>query len=264
VATPQDSVDRLLADWARVRPELDFSPVAVIARLTRVRGHVDAELERLFAEHGLTGPSFGVLVTLARLNEPDGVSQRRLMDELGLTSGTMSVRVDRLVERGLVERAPDPDDRRNTRITLTAEGRALFERVVPAHLANEERLLAALAPAEREQLATLLSKLLVDFEGPGSTVRLGLTVAPAHVTIAMRRAVGLEPVPGLLVRAVEEDGPAAQAGLREGDVLVRAGRRELRSVGALHAALEDAGDRGHLRLAILRGAEERRVELPTS
>jgi hypothetical protein len=183
------------------------------------------------------------------------------MDELGLTSGTISVRMDRLVEQGLVERRPDPGDRRNTRITLTGEGRALFERVVPAHLANEARLLAALSPAEREQLASLLSKLLVDFEGPGSPMRLGLSVAPAHVTIAMRRAVGLEPVPGLLVRAVEEGGPADAAGLREGDVLVRAGRRELRSVGALHAALDDAGERGRLRLSILRGADERTVDL---
>src|SRR6476469_1080894 len=113
MSAPHDSVDRLLADWQRVRPELDFSPVAVISRLSRVRGHIDAELERLFAEHGLTGPSFGVLVTLARLNEPDGVSQRRLMDELGLTSGTISVRMDRLVEQGLVERRPDPGDRRH-------------------------------------------------------------------------------------------------------------------------------------------------------
>ena len=77
----------------------------------------------------------------------------------------------------------------------------------------------------------------------------------------MRRAVGLDPVPGLLVRAVEDGGAAAAAGLREGDVLVPAGTRELRSVGALHAALDEAGERGRVRVTVLRGSAEKRVEL---
>ena len=97
-----DSVDRLLDGWRAARPELDMSPVGVVARLGRVRQHVDAELEALFAQHGISGPGFAVLVTLSRLAEPDGVPQRRLMQELRLTSGTVSVRMDRLAERGLV------------------------------------------------------------------------------------------------------------------------------------------------------------------
>ena len=87
------------------------------------------------------------------------------MDELGLTSGTVSVRMDRLVAQGLVDRRPDPQSARNTLIRLTEHGRELFERVVPAHLANEQRLLSALSPQELELLADLLRKLLVEFEG---------------------------------------------------------------------------------------------------
>src|SRR4051794_39058726 len=152
----RDSVDELLESWARQRPELDFSPVAVVSRLGRVRGYISAELDRVFAEHGLGAATFGVLVTLARIGGERGVSQRRLMDELGLTSGTISVRMDRLVSEGLVHREPDADDRRNVRITLTRPGRELFERVAPAHLANERRLLAPLNTAEERQLAHLL------------------------------------------------------------------------------------------------------------
>jgi DNA-binding MarR family transcriptional regulator len=158
---PPDSVDRLLADWRRVRPELDFSPVAIVGRLSRLRLHLDAALDAVFAAHGLTAPSFAVLVTLARLDAPGGVSQRRLMDELGLTSGTISVRMDRLVELGLIERKPDPESKRTTLITLTERGRELFERIVPAHLANERRLLAALSADEQARLARLLRKLLL-------------------------------------------------------------------------------------------------------
>ncbi len=258
---PDDSVDRLLAQWAHVRPDLDVSPVAVIARLGRVRSHVDRELDAVFAAHGLTAPSFAVLVTLARLDDPDGVPQRRLMDELGLTSGTVSVRIDRLVEQGLVERRADPADRRNSRIAATARGRDLYDRVIAEHLDNERRVLAALSPAEQDLLAALLRKLLVEFEGsvpPGDgPPRLGLSVAPAHATIALRRQVGLPPDAGLLVRTVHDGGAAAAAGLAPGDVLVRAGGRDLRSVAALHAAIAAAGAAGRLRIGFLRGTDRR-------
>jgi DNA-binding MarR family transcriptional regulator len=254
---PTDSVDALLESWRHKRPDLDFSPVGIVARLARVRGHIARELDPVFDAHGLGAASFGVLVTLARIEDEGGVSQRRLMDELGLTSGTISVRMDRLVAQGLVERRPDPESKRNTLITLTERGRELFERVVPAHLANERRLLAALDADERELLAGLLRKLLVEFEGARlEAPAVGLVVAPAHVTMAMRESVGLEPVPGLLVRAVDRHGPACAAGVRTGDVLLAAGRRELRSAASLSAAIDAAGPGGRLGLRVLRGAEE--------
>lgn len=260
---PRDSVDRLIASWQRVRPDLDILPVGIIARLGRVRGYFDLELERLFEQHGLSGPDFSVLVTLARLNEPGGVPQRRLMDELHLTSGTISVRVDRLTDQGLVLRRADSRDKRNTRISLTQQGRALFERVAPAHLENERRLLSSLSIAEADLLATLLRKLLVEYEGTSApedaTVRLGLTLAPAHVTVAMRKAVGLAPVAGLLVQGLTAGGPAAIAGIRAGDVLVRSGPHELRSVAALYAAIETAARRGSLRLTLVRGSDQSSV-----
>src|SRR3954467_14425754 len=148
----RDSVDALVEDWRGKRPDLDFEPLQVIRRLGRLRSHVDAELARVFDAYGLGAAAFGVLVTLARLDEPDGVSQRRLMDELGLTSGTISVRMDRLVDEGLVDRRADPGSARNTLISLTARGRELFERVVPAHLDNERRLLSGLSAGELDLL----------------------------------------------------------------------------------------------------------------
>ncbi len=252
---PSDSVDALLASWRNRRPDLDFTPVGVVSRLRRVRGHIDAALDDVFATHGLTAADFAVLVTLARVDDGDGVSQRRLMDELSLTSGTISVRMDRLVGAKLVDRSPDPRSGRSTLIRLTADGRALFERVVPAHLDNERRMLCALSDDEQQLLAGLLRKLLVEYEGwhgsPDPALALGLTLAPAHVTAALRADVGLEPIAGLLVRATDDDGAAARAGVRTGDVLVRGAGRELRSIGDLHAAIDD--DPARLRLVVVRG-----------
>jgi len=258
-AVPRDSVDSLLAGWARARPDLDLSPVAVIARLGRLQRIIDSELDATFAEYGLNGPDFAALVTLRRLDEPGGVSQRRLMRELNLTSGTVSVRVERLAERGLVTSAEDHRDRRNTLVALTPAGHELFDRVTPAHIATENRLLAALSAEQVAELVTLLRQLLVSFEGSADgddeLPRLGLSLAPAHQAIEIRRAVGLPGLVGLLVRSVEPGSRAGQAGIRTGDVLVRAGPEPLRSVTALYQAINAARVAGSLTITAVRGVD---------
>lgn len=257
-AGPRDSVDRLLASWAAARPDLDLSPVAVIARLSRLRRIIDAELAATFAEHGLDGPDFAALVTLRRLDQPGGVTQRQLMRELNLSSGTVSVRVERLADRGLVSRATDPADRRNSLISLTEAGHALFDAVTPAHIATENRLLSALSDQQRDDLACLLRTLLVSFEGSagdGPFPRLGLTLAPAHRTLQARRAVGLPGLAGLLVRDVLRGSRAETAGIRPGDILLRAAGTELRAITTLYAAISDAIAAGTLTVEIARGAK---------
>jgi serine protease Do len=89
--------------------------------------------------------------------------------------------------------------------------------------------------------------------------RLGVALAPARVARRMRAAVGLPERDGLLVRAVESDGPAAAAGVQRGDLLVRAGDAPLASVDDLFDALEGAAEGGELRLGVVRGSDERDV-----
>ena len=76
-----------------------------------------------------------------------------------ITSSGATKRLDRLERAGLIERSPDPQDRRGTLIGLTPAGRELIDGVTEAHLENERRLLSALTADEREQLADLLRKL---------------------------------------------------------------------------------------------------------
>jgi serine protease Do len=87
-------------------------------------------------------------------------------------------------------------------------------------------------------------------------IRLGVGLAPATVARRMRQAVGLPEREGLLVRAVEDGSPARHAGIREGDLLVRAGERDLASVDDLQEALSGIGDATSIVVAVVRGVEE--------
>lgn len=97
-----------------------------------------------------------------------------------------------------------------------------------------------------------------------ATPRLGVAVAPPWVARRMRRAVGLPERDGLLIRGVAEDGPAAAAGLRRGDLIVEAAGREIGSADDLFEALDGAGPGGSLTLKVLRGEEERSVAVSLS
>jgi DNA-binding MarR family transcriptional regulator len=238
-----------------VRADLDFSPVEIVSRMRRLHALLDVELERSLVECGLSGPVFGVLSALRRQGPPFQLSQRALMDRLGLTSGTVSVRIDQLVERGLVSRESDPLDRRGTRVRLTQHGLDQCDACTPAYLADEDRLLSALTAEERRQLAGLLGRLLVSLETERPTdgvgAWLGLSLAPAHVARQRQREIGLPEQIGLLVRAVVPRSPSDSAGLRPGDLLVRVNGRALHSTVTLADAANESA--ASLRLAVVRG-----------
>jgi serine protease Do len=90
--------------------------------------------------------------------------------------------------------------------------------------------------------------------------RLGVAIAPPRVARRLRSAVGLPERDGLLVRAVEDGGPADRAGVEKGDLIVAAGAAPTENVEALYTALDSipvAG--GDLELTVVRGIEERTV-----
>lgn len=142
--------------------------MAVLGRLSRLHNLVSAELRRTFAAHGLDSASFDVLATLRRSDPPHRLTPAELMRASMVTSGAITQRLDRLESRGLVTRTPSESDGRGVHVTLTGEGFALIERVLPDHLATENRVLAALPARQREALAGTLRDLL---ESLGDTLR---------------------------------------------------------------------------------------------
>jgi serine protease Do len=106
-----------------------------------------------------------------------------------------------------------------------------------------------------------LQSTIADLAAGKSVVRprLGVALAPPEVAAKLRASVGLPEREGLLVRGVEPEGPAANAGIVEGDLLVAAGDTPLTSIEALHDVLANAGET--LTLTVVRGTDERTVEL---
>ena len=155
----RDGVDEILEQWRRERPDLDPSPIGVVGRVSRLARELEQRLEPVYREHGLEPGWHDVLATLRRAGPPFRLRPTEFMSALMLTSSGTTKRLDRLEQAGLITRAPDPDDRRGTLITLTDAGRELIDGVTEAHLENEHRLLGALTEAEQRLLADLLRKL---------------------------------------------------------------------------------------------------------
>ncbi len=159
-----DHVDRVRAEWASERPELDTWPIEIVARIGRLARKLDTALDEVFADRGLSRDAFDVLAALRRSGDPYELSPTDLYDRLMRTSGAVTNRLDRLESAGLITRAPDPRDGRGRRVRLTALGRQLVDAAAAPHLDNERRLLRGLSTQEQRTLARLLKKLLVSIE----------------------------------------------------------------------------------------------------
>ena len=124
-----------------------------------------AALARTFNSIGVW-KSFGrysVLKTLF-LCPNEKMNQAQLSKILGVTSPNISYLVDSLEEERLVERRPGEADRRSTDVALTAEGRALCEKLVPAAVQFSGELLAGFSAAEKAQLNDFLERIQASAE----------------------------------------------------------------------------------------------------
>lgn len=105
---------------------------------------------------GLTPTQFSALVRIA---EQGSCSQNRLGRLAAMDVATIKGVVDRLNQRGLITTRPDPGDKRRTLISLSEDGRALLDRMIPAGRRITAETLAPLTKAEQRSLLRLLRKL---------------------------------------------------------------------------------------------------------
>jgi DNA-binding MarR family transcriptional regulator len=154
-----DAVDRITGQWNAVRPDVDVSPINVIGRVSRLSRLVDRRLAENFARYGIESWMYDVLATLRRSGEPYELTAGDLMRQTMVTTGAVTNRIDRLEQRGLVERTKT-HDRRKVIVRLTEQGLDLVDEVVHTHMATEREILAALSPRQQNDLARLLRTTL--------------------------------------------------------------------------------------------------------
>lgn len=154
-------VKQAVAQWRSELPELDVLPMEVVGSLVyAARLIVRTHLEPFFQSHGLQQGEFDVLATLRRAGAPYALSPTDLFEALMISSGGMTNRLDRLEQAGLIARSRNPEDRRGTIVSLTERGLELMNRIIPLHVENQARAIAALSRKEQKQLRDLLSKLI--------------------------------------------------------------------------------------------------------
>ncbi|MFJ6810461.1 MarR family winged helix-turn-helix transcriptional regulator [Streptomyces anulatus] len=160
----EDEVDRLVAAWRRERPDLDVEPLEVLSRVSRLARHLDRARRTAFSEHNLEPWEFDVLTSLRRAGAPYQLSPGQLLTQTLVTSGTMTNRIDRLTKKNLVERLPDPSDRRGVLVRLTTEGRDKADQSLAGLLDQERAILGELSRQQRGELAGLLRQLTAPFD----------------------------------------------------------------------------------------------------
>ncbi|MGI8713958.1 MAG: MarR family transcriptional regulator [Solirubrobacteraceae bacterium] len=237
----------------------DPTSTELVDGVISVAAHLESELEEALAEHRLSRPSYLVLDALQRA---DGhtMNQRELVGRVRRTAGTVSIRLRRLERARMIEREPDPENRRSVTVTLTERGAQLVTAARPSYAERAERLAGGLPDGGAAALAAPVTAWLAFFEPDERlTPRLGVAVATAAVAKRMRSAVGLSEEAGVLVMRVKRDSPAEHAGLTRGDLVTGSASGPVRSVGDLDRAVRAAD--GTLTLHVLRGADPRELEV---
>jgi DNA-binding MarR family transcriptional regulator len=164
MAGQRDEVDDLVDAWRTLRPDLDVEPLQVLSRISRLARHLDIARRGAFADHDLESWEFDVLSALRRQGPPFQLTPGALVRATLVTSGTMTNRIDRLEAAGLVNREPDPSDKRGVLVTLTEQGQARVDAALADLLHRERVLLAGLDKGERKRLADMLRTILAPFD----------------------------------------------------------------------------------------------------
>ena len=136
--------------------QVEKDALDVYIKLSRASGAVEARINRHLKDYGLTPSQFGVLEALYHLGP---LHQHELATKILKSSGNLTLVIDNLVKRGLVERERDETDRRCVTVCLTEVGDQLINDIFPRHVERVVDVIGVLAPKEQHQLGMLCRKL---------------------------------------------------------------------------------------------------------
>lgn len=153
-------IAKMESQWQRELSTSDIRAMALVGYLLEAAHLLDRYwLSPMAAEYNLQKGEFDVIATLRRAGEPYKLTPTELHQNLLLTSGAMTSRLDRLEKAGLILRQPSQTDRRSVQVQLTLLGLELVNKALPLHIENEKKALSILSENEQQQLSVLLNKL---------------------------------------------------------------------------------------------------------
>lgn len=164
MAPENDEVDRIVSSWNRERPDLDFSPLEVLSRVGRLAKLLERARKNAFTKSKIEAWEFDVLAALRREGHPYQLSPKALLQQTLVSSGTMTNRIDRLVERDFVRRLEDPNDGRGVLVEMTPAGLTRVDAAITRLVDAEAVLLSSLSKAEQKKLAESLRRLSIDVD----------------------------------------------------------------------------------------------------
>lgn len=157
-SSDSDQIDWLIGQIKEVRPDLDTGGLAITGRVLRLAARIYTNRTQLLQPLGLTVGDFDVLATIRRAGE---ITATEIAAAVMITAGGTTKRLDRLEDRSLVTRTPDPDDRRSSLISLTPEGNMRVDGAYDLIMENESALITAtLEPSELAPTSEALRALL--------------------------------------------------------------------------------------------------------
>jgi DNA-binding MarR family transcriptional regulator len=163
-----DAVDAIIEQWRKERPDLDPSAKHITGRIVRLASLFQQEFERskvrTLGLHGLKENDFGVLSPLRRAGEPFELTPTELAHHRMITSGGMTAALDRLEQKGMIVRVPNPSDRRGSLVRLTERGREVIDASMEVHAEVEHKLIASLSEHDASDLQRILRQLLIATE----------------------------------------------------------------------------------------------------
>jgi DNA-binding MarR family transcriptional regulator len=185
----RDFVDRMLGEIDAESPGLDTRPMAAVSRVLRTAFFFQAAMDRTAAKAGVTYRELLLLAALRRAGPSFCLNPGQLLKECFAPSSTMTRQLDRLAAMALVERKPDPNDRRGVLVKLTPKGKRLIDSTLTLGVLGDEPELQTIGILKLDEIETLnriLHRLLVRLESEAPDQLVGLVLAERNPSLGAK------------------------------------------------------------------------------
>ena len=151
---------------AYVAAGADESVQRVVTAVHRLARRLNQWYDRQLADLDITTGEWAVLSELARLPDGEALTPSQLADAANVAPSSMTHRLDRMALRGMISREPDPGNRTRVLVRMSDAGWQLYGSVIRESNVVESDLIAGLTPAQVDELASLLERVIAGLDRP--------------------------------------------------------------------------------------------------